>query len=163
MRRIATILASSLLLVGTTTACGDDTKDDARAGDPASPSQSTSESSDPSVSPSPSDSTTPSDDVTPTDPTTSANPNASEFCTAATAEGFDTGGFDEIKSWADGLRQVTPPDDLTSEQRQGLELLVGMVEKSKTEAELSANGDAFTPKQQAKVQAFVTYVGTECR
>lgn len=169
MRRIAIIFASALLLAGTTAACGDDSDDKSRAGDPASASESTtpsestspSESTTPSVPPS--ESATPSDSTTPSDPSSgSATPSNTEFCTAATAEGYDTGGFKEIKGWAAGLNKVTPPSDMTDDQRTGLKLLLGMVKKAKTEDELNAAGEKFTPKQQEQVKAFLTYVGTAC-
>ncbi|KQZ76119.1 MULTISPECIES: hypothetical protein [unclassified Nocardioides] len=158
MRRIAFLCASAILLAGTTAACGDDdSSGDTRAGDPASPGESTSETTE-----------TPTDDVseTPTETesteTESTDPNTSEFCTAATAEGFDEGGFTEIKSWGAGLAEATPPSELSSDEAAGLQILIKMVNGAKTEAELTKAGNSFTPDEKAQVDAFLAYVNREC-
>lgn len=160
MRRFAVLCASAILMLSVS-ACGDDdSNDEGKAGDPASPtsSESVETPTDPTTSESPTD---PMTSESPTDDTT--DPTTSDFCTAATAEGFDSGGFTEIKGWAEGMKGVTPPDDMSDDEKEGMDLLVSMVDDANSEKELNAAGEKVSKDDQAKLTAFITYVTTNCK
>ncbi|KRF12432.1 hypothetical protein ASG90_15820 [Nocardioides sp. Soil797] len=164
MRRFGVLFASAILMLSVS-ACGDDdSKDDSKAGDPASPTSSETVET-PTESPTevetPTD--TPTDVETSTDPSTSSgDPTKDAFCARATSEGFTTGGFKEIKGWAKQMKGITTPDDMSADEKEGMEILIKTINGATSEAELNKAGNSVSKADQAKLSAFIAYVSTDC-
>lgn len=155
MRRFGVLCASAILILSVS-ACGDDdSSGESKAGDPATPTSS-------ATAETPSESPTEIETPTETDPPTDSDPVKAAFCTAATGEGFSSGGYTEIKGWADTMEGVTVPDDMDEDAQAGMTVLLEMIDDAKSEKDLDAAGDELSPGDQQKVSAFLSYVGTNC-
>lgn len=165
MRRTTLLHASALLLAVTLTACGDDSDGGGTAGEPASPTATVSVTDEPTETSTEAPTESPTDDPTdsPTDgPTNGVDPAYAEFCAAATAKGFDEGGYAEIRSWALGLDKVDVPSDMDADAKAGRKLMLTTVKAAKTEKELSKSSNSFSQDEADQVQAFIEWINTNC-